>query len=59
MGRQQEVGDGVLDEVRVLAVVALHGSLHNASLNKQAVQLLEQALAGLSKRLVNLGLGIW
>lgn len=34
VGRKQKVGDGVLDEVGVAAVLAFHGALHNASLDK-------------------------
>lgn len=59
MGREQEVGDGVLDEVGVSAVLTLHGALHNASLDEKGVQLLKQALASLSKGIVNLRLDVW
>lgn len=57
MGRQQKVGNGVLDEVSVLAVLALHSALDNAGLDEKGVQLLEQSLGALGKRLVDQRLG--
>lgn len=59
MGREQKVGNGVLDEVGVFTVLTLHGALHNASLDEKGVQFLKQTLASLSKGIVNLRLDIW